>query len=101
MTAERPEHDDEKRVRSLFITYESTDDDADTFMVVLGSIAENFKGVHLVDYQDDTLFAEGEPVDAMSVLHQLSTAETRLTPQQREELESFTQQLSQWNGDPS
>lgn len=86
--------DEETRLRTAFFTYEAGDDAADTLMVVVGSVLENFRGVRLVEYQDDTVFAEGE--DPMTVLHQMATAKERLTPEQREELESFTQAIQAW-----
>jgi hypothetical protein len=87
----------EKKVRTLFLTYEADEDTADTFMIVLGSIAENFRGVDVVDYQDDRLFAEDR--DPKETLHELMTS--RLSNEQRQELEAFASQLQNWEGEES
>lgn len=86
------------RVRTLFVTYESDDDTADTFMVVLGSIIENFRGVKMIEYQDDTIF--GEKIDTMELLHDMTTRAS-LTQSQQEELDRFTTALSAWEGEES
>lgn len=86
------------RVRTLFMTYESDDDTADTFMVVLGSIVENFRGVKLVEYQDDTIF--GEKIDMTELLHEMTT-KAPLTKEQQRELDSFTAALANWDGEDS
>lgn len=88
---------DEERIRTLFITYESNQDSADTFMIVLGSIAENFRGVKVVEYQDDSLFEDN--TDMVEVLHQMRTKEERLSKEQRAELKKFTETLNEWTGD--
>lgn len=89
----------EERIRILFLTYSADDDAADTFMVVLGSVAENFRGVTVVEYQDDTVFAEDE--GAMAVLHKLATGAERLTESQQAELKAFTLALGEWEGGES
>lgn len=91
--------EEEKRIRTLFLTYEGDNDSADTFMVVLGSVAENFRGITVIEYQDDTVFAEDE--DAMAVLHKLATGAERLTPSQQAELKAFTLALGEWDGGES
>lgn len=90
--------DHEARVRTLFLTYSADDDAAETFMIVLGSIAENFRGVEIVEFQDDTIFADGE--DAMTALHAMATS-SRLTAEQQSILDDFSQKLSTWEGDES
>jgi hypothetical protein len=87
---------DGKRLRTLFLTYEAEDSAADTFMVVLGSVAENFRGIEVVEYQDDTAFAEDE--DAMATLHRLATGAERLAPEQQAELDAFVRALGEWDG---
>lgn len=82
----------------MFLTYEAEDDAADTFMVVLGSIAENFRGVRVVEFQDDTVFSDGE--DAMAALHELVSA-APLTAEQRRQLEEFSEALADWSGEES
>lgn len=94
-----PAGDEEKRVRTMFLTYQAEDSDADTFMIVVGSIAENFRGVQLVEFQDDTVFADG--ADPMETLHELVTSAGRLTPEQRGELAQFSARLNEWQGDES
>ncbi len=91
--------EEETKVRTMFITYEAGDDAADTFMILVGMVAENFQGVKLVEFQDDTVFAEG--TDAMALLHRMTTEEGRLTDDQRQTLEEFAQQLSAWEGGES
>jgi hypothetical protein len=92
--------DETKRARTMFLTYEATDGAAETFMVVIGSIAENFRGVEVAEFQDDTVFTDdGE--DAMAALHRVATAEGRLTDEQREELDRFKVALSAWEGEES
>lgn len=91
--------DDGRRVRTAFLTYQATDEDAEVFMVVLGSVAENFRGVELVDFQDDTVFAEGE--DPMVLLHSMATDEGRLTGDQLRQLREFGEQLAEWRGEES
>jgi hypothetical protein len=85
--------DEESRLRTMFITYEAGDDAAEVFMVVMGSIIENFKGVSLVEYQDDTVFADGG--EAMGALYEMA-ARRPLTEEQRSALDSFTEQLEGW-----
>lgn len=78
------------------MTYQADDDDAaDTFMIVLGTVAENIRGVKVVEYQDDTVFADGQ--DVMDVLHAVTTGEERLTAAQRAELEDFAGRLKAWD----
>jgi hypothetical protein len=88
--------DDEKKVRTMFITYEADDDSAETFMIVFGSIADNFRGIKVVEFQDDTIFADGE--NAMTALHDMATSKSRLTPEQQQLLDEFSSQLSEWEG---
>lgn len=83
----------------MFMTYEAGDDAAETLMIVLGSVAENFRGVEVVEFQDDTVFEDGE--DAMAVLHELATSAARLTPEQQQQLEEFSRALGDWDGGES
>lgn len=88
--------DEDKKIRNMFITYEADDDSADTFMIVIGSIAENFRGVIVVEYQDDSVFTDGAAT--LSSLHEMVTAATNLTPEQKQALDDFTQSLNEWDG---
>lgn len=96
MAQEDPE---DKKLRTMAMTYEATQDDADTFMVVMGSIAENFRGVELHDFQDDSIFDEEDKATIAATLHRMHTKEDRLTEEQRAELDSFTRKLNEWTGD--
>lgn len=89
--------EEEPKVRTLFLTYEAKEQDADTFMIVIGSIAENFRGVEVVEFQDDSMFTEDE--DPRVRLHEMVTAATRLTESQKMELDEFAARLAQWDGD--
>ena len=86
---------DEKRVRTTFLTYEADDGTAETLAVVLGAVVENFRGVTILEMQDDSLFDGADPRDA---LHEMVTSGDRLTDGQRKTLEDFAQQLSAWDG---
>ena len=86
--------EDEAKVRTMFVTYQATDDAADTFMIVVGSIAENFKGVELLEYQDDSVFMDG--AIAMDTLHEMLTADSRLTGEQQRLLDEFSESLNEW-----
>lgn len=89
-----------KRVRTMFLTYEAEDDDADTFMVVVGSIAENFRGIRLVEYQDDTILSDDDDeFDLISAMHAITTKDEHLTEEQRKELEDFSKRLNEWRGE--
>lgn len=89
----------DKKLRTMAMTYEATQDDADTFMVVMGSIAENFRGVTLVDYQDDSIFDEEERADIALTLHRMRSKGGHLTEEQQAELDSFTRTINEWTGD--
>lgn len=91
--------DQDRKVRTLFLTYEADDESAETFMVLLGMVAENFKGVKVVEFQDDTVFADG--TDAMAALHEMATSAGRLTDYQRRQLEEFGEALNGWDGSES
>ncbi len=86
----------DKKLRTMYLTYEADDAVAETLVVVLGAVAENFRGVEVVEIQDDTLFAEG--VDAREVLHELVTSDGRLTPEQRSAIAAFGQAVAEWDG---
>lgn len=89
-----------KRIRTMFLTYEAEDDDADTFMVVVGSIAENFRGIRLVEYQDDTILSDDDDeFDLISTMHAITTKDEHLTEEQRKELEAFSKRLNEWRGE--
>lgn len=88
--------DEEKQVRTLFLTYSASDDAAETFMIVLGSISENFRDIDVIEFQDDTVFADGE--NAMTALHEMATNKSRLTPDQLLILDEFSQKLNEWKG---
>jgi hypothetical protein len=90
---------DEKRVRTTFLTYEADDGAAETLAIVLGAVVENFRGVTVLEMQDDTLFADA--LDRREALHELVTSRERLTDAQRETLEEFAAQLSAWDGSES
>lgn len=84
----------------MFLTYEAEDDDADTFMVVVGSIAENFRGIRLVEYQDDTILSDDDDeFDLISTMHAITTKDEHLTEEQRKELEAFSKRLNEWRGE--
>ena len=80
----------------MFLTYEADDGAAETLAVVLGAVAENFRGVNVLEMQDDTLFAD-EP-DPREALHEMVTSGDRLSDDQRRTLAEFAEALSDWDG---
>lgn len=101
MDQEGQDEQEEKKLRTMAMTYESTQDDADTFMIVMGSIAENFRGIKLHDFQDDSIFDAEERASIAATLHRMRTRGDHLTDEQRAELDNFTRSLNEWKGDES
>lgn len=88
-----------EQMRAITFTYEASDEDAEVFAVVLGSVAENFRGVDLHEVVDDTLFQDRDDRGAVDALYAALTAEGRLTDEQRGQLERFGEELREWRGD--
>lgn len=98
-TTEEEEALRQDKLRTMVITYGATDEDAETFMVVLGSVAENFRGVELHEFVDETILEDaGDDRGAIDALYARMTAEGRLSREQREQLERFSEELREWAG---
>ncbi len=89
----------EDKIRTLIFTYQATDEDAEVFTIVMGSVAENFRGAKLHEVVDETVLGDGDDRGAVDALYQTLTREGRLTDEQRTLLDDFGQQLREWRGD--
>jgi hypothetical protein len=80
------------------VRIEATDEYAELFSVVVGSVMENFAGVRVVEYIDDTFLTDPDRADALAALHETLTGDDRLTAEQRTELEEFRRKLEEGDG---
>lgn len=88
----------DRELHTCFMTFEADAETRDMFYMVVGSIAENFRGVSLVEFQDDTILGEA-PEHVTSAMYKMATSESRLTEEQREEIERFSRTVAEWTGD--
>lgn len=86
-------------MRTIVVTYEADDANAEVFVVVLGSVAENFRGVTIHEVLDETIFDDRDDHGAVDALYSLLTQEGRLTEEQRTQLERFGEELREWSGE--
>jgi len=86
-------------MRHIVVAYEANDENAEVFVVVLGSVAENFRGVTIHEVVDETIFDDRDDHGAIDALYQLLTSEGRLTADQRGQLERFGDELREWRGE--
>lgn len=90
--------DPEEGLYTCFMTFEADEETRDMFYMVMGSIAENFRGVHLIEFKDDTHFQE-TPLAVLEAAHNMKKMKSRLTDDQQRELEEFSRKLNDWTGD--
>jgi hypothetical protein len=83
----------------MVFTYEADDDEAEVFAVVMGSVAENFRGVTIHEVIDETIFDDQDDRGAVDALYASLTAAGRLSPDQQRLLEEFGEQLRAWGGE--
>lgn len=86
----------EDKIRTLAFTYQADDQHAELFAVVMGCVAENFRGATLHEVLDETVLGDRDDRGALEVLYELVTSDGRLTEEQREELEDFGRRLNDW-----
>lgn len=85
-----------EKMRAMTFTYEAGDEEAEVFAVVMGSVAENFRGVTLHEIVDDTVFHDRDDHGAVDALYEVLTREGRLTDKQRAQLAEFSDALRDW-----
>jgi hypothetical protein len=68
---------------------------AEDAAVVVGMLLDNFRGLIMKEFTDESALAErgGEAVD---VLHAVLTADRRLSGKQRSEIEHFVAAIEEW-----
>jgi hypothetical protein len=86
-------------MRHVVFAYEADDENAEVFLIVLGSVAENFRGVTIHEVVDETILGDGDDRGAIDALYQLITSEGRLTEEQQGQLERFGDELREWRGE--
>lgn len=85
-------------MRTMVFTYEADDEEAEVFAVVMGSVAENFRGVTIHEIVDETIFDDQDDHGAVDALYASLTAAGRLSADQQKLLEEFGEQLRAWGG---
>lgn len=85
----------EPRLRTWAIAFEATDEAAEVAAVVVGSVLENFRGVTMAEFVDETAFAEETGSEAVDVLHQVLTSRP-LSQEQLASVKEFVKDIEAW-----
>ena len=87
--------DGERSLRTWVIAFEATDGAAEVAAVVVGSVLENFRGVTMAEFTDETALAGPAGSEAVDVLHEVLTSRP-LTPEQARSVKEFVDDITTW-----
>lgn len=89
---------EEPRLRTWVVAFEADDGTAEVAAVVVGSVLENFRGLRLAEFQDETALGDNPGATAVDVLHEVLTSRP-LSRGQLELVRELVNDIEEWNGD--
>lgn len=90
----QPEDSGSSRLRSFVFTFTADDEATEVFSIVLGSVAENFRGIHNISFESDDMFEDQS--DLAEFLYNIRHDSQVLSKDQLQVIEDFTASLNDW-----
>lgn len=90
----QPEDNDSPRLRSFVFSFTANEEATEIFSIVLGSVAENFRGIHNISFESDDMFEDQS--DLAEFLYNIRHDSQVLDKDQLKTIEDFTASLNDW-----